>query len=103
MSIRIPLSSVAQKFSITLGKYFLSFTLIYRDAVDGGAWYLDIATSDGSIAIYGMPLVCGVDLLAQFQHRGLGHLTARVIGQNSVSVPTYSDMGSNIELLWDEA
>jgi hypothetical protein len=97
--IKFQLSTGAQTFTTNLGDLYVQITLQYREA-DGGGWFLDIETTDGEKALYGIPIVCGVDLLAQHQYRGLGHLYALVDGRYD-GTPTYDDMGSDLELYWE--
>ena len=99
--VQIPLSSGAQFVNIALGHSYYTLKLAYRDAVYGG-WFLDIQTLDGESLIEGIPLVCGVDLLAQHQYLGLGHLYA-MVGGLYTETPTYADMGSNLQLYWEDS
>lgn len=100
MRYRIPLSEGAQRFSIGLGDFQYQLSLIYREAV-GGGWFLDLVRADGTDAIYGLPLVTGVDLLAQHQYKGFGHLYVELEG-GSPRTPTYDDMGKTISLYWED-
>ena len=66
-----------------------------------GGWFLDIVRQDDSDAIYGIPLLPGADLLAQYQHKGFGHLY--VILENSENEqPSFEDMGENVRLFWSD-
>ena len=53
-----------------------------------------------SAAVHGLPLVPGVDMLAQQEHLGLGHLYCLVDGRTERS-PTFDDMGSAVSLYWE--
>lgn len=97
---QIPLSEGAQLFTISLGDYQYTLTLIYRDA-DGGGWYLDMERADGSGLICGIPLVLGIDLLAQHKHLGFGGLYASLDG-GAERYPTFDDMGKLLTLIWDD-
>lgn len=98
--IQIPLTSGPQTFFIGLGDYYWQITLLYRDS-DLGGWSIDMERTDDGEQIFGIPVICGVDLLAQFQYRGIGHLYATVDGRYDVK-PTYSDMGATLALYWEE-
>ena len=98
--LKIPLTTGAQAFSIQLGEKFCTFTLIYRNAKVGSAWYLDVYADNGELLLQGIPLVCGVNLLEQHAYRGLGKLTAKVGGMDNVT-PSYADMGAELELYWE--
>lgn len=95
----IPLSEGCQRFTVDLGERTLTLVLIYRYA-DLGGWYLDIYDDENELLIGGIPLVIGRDLLEQYQHMGLGHLTASLDG-GSTSDPTYEEMGSTVHLYWE--
>nr|DAG77440.1 MAG TPA: hypothetical protein [Caudoviricetes sp.] len=97
--VQIPLTSGAQFFNIALGEEYYTLKLSFRDANYGG-WFLDIASLDGENVISGIPLVCGVDLLAQYQYLGLGHLYAFVNGLYTKE-PEYADMGRDLQLFWE--
>ena len=99
MRYEIPLTAGAQSFSISLGDAQYQLTLIYRDA-DCGGWFLDMSRADGSAAVCGLPLVLGVDLLAQHQHLHFGHLYV-VLDGGAVRAPTWDDMGTKISLEWE--
>lgn len=98
--LKIPLTTGAQTFSILLGEKFCTFTLIYRNAKVGSAWYLDIRADNGDLLLQGVPVICGVDLLEQHAYRGLGKLTAKIGGAVD-KTPTYEDMGAELELYWE--
>lgn len=96
--VQIPLSSGCQSFQIQLGRSYATLTLVYR-AADCGGWFLDIDV-EGGAAVHGLPLVPGVDMLAQQEHIGLGHLYCLVDGRTERS-PTFDDMGSAVSLYWE--
>lgn len=96
----IPLSTGAQSFTINLGGVQYQMRLIFRNAV-GGGWFLDMERTDGSAAIYGLPLLTETDLLEQYQYKGFGHLLAR-LENGEKGYPTYEDMGVGLHLYWSE-
>ena len=57
--------------------------------------------TDGSAAVYGLPLVTGVDLLAQHKHLGLGGLSVQWSG-GGMEYPSFEDMGKTVTVLWDD-
>lgn len=95
---KIPLATGAQSFTINLGEVQYRMTLIYRDA-DGGGWFLDMERIDETDAIYGIPLLLGIDLLAQFAHKDFGHLYVNMDGGMNHR-PTYEEMGNTVILTW---
>lgn len=97
---QIPLSEGSQTFSITLGDHQCKISVIYRDAV-GGGWFIDVERTDGSAAVFGLPLVTGVDLLAQHKHLGLGGLSVQWSG-GGMEYPSFEDMGKTVTVLWDD-
>lgn len=94
----IPLNTGAQSFTVNLGGTQFKMRLIYRNAV-GGGWFLDMEKVDKTDAIYGIPLLIGIDLLEQYQHKGFGHLMA-TLESGQGGNPTYEDMGTALHLFW---
>jgi hypothetical protein len=95
----IPLSAQPQTFTITLGGIDYRLTVQYREA-SGAGWILDIGDSFGGPIVNGIPLVTGVDLLAQHRHLGFGG-GLRVQGaKNPDDVPTFGDLGVGSKLYW---
>ena len=100
MIYEIPLDAGAQSFSISLGGYQDQMKLVYRNGT-GGGWFLDMTRADGTGSILGIPIILGVDLLAQHQYKGFGHLRA-TLESGETGHPTYSDMGSGLHLYWSD-
>lgn len=95
---KIPLTTGAQSFSINLGDVQYRMKLIYRSS-EGGGWFLDMERADETDAIYGIPLVLGVDLLKQHAHKSFGHLYVNMDG-GAKHQPTYEEMGNTVILTW---
>ena len=101
MSIaRIPTSPMPQRFLITLsaGQTYQLVTQ-YRDAPEAG-WTLDIGEPNGTPIISGIPLVTGVNLLAQYQHLIVGSLFV-LSDVETWAVPGFSDLGISSHLYFD--
>lgn len=97
----IPLDAGAQSFTVNLGGVQYKMTVVWREAV-GGGWFLDMERADKTEAIYGLPLLPCVDLLAQHEHLGFGHLMATLESGEAGQRPTYDDMGNALHLYWSE-
>ena len=97
---RIPLKAGApQRLTITLGQVEYQLTLKYRNVEQGG-WNLDIADAIGQPVIEGIPLVTGVDLLAQYKHLGFaGRLWVQTLSDPD-AVPTFESLGGDGRLYW---
>ena len=95
---KIPLTTGAQSFSINLGDVQYRMPLIHRDD-DDGRWFIANERADETDAIYGIPLVLGVDLLAQFAHKNFGHLYVNMDGGVNHR-PTYEERGNTVILTW---
>lgn len=89
----VPLNPQAETFTIALGGASYRLTLIYRDAVEG-SWVLDIADADGNMMVGGIPLVTGVDLLAQYGHLGFTGSLVVQTDHDPDAVPTFANLGS---------
>ena len=97
--IEIPLVSGNQTFTVTLGDETYKYSILFRDAV-GGGWFLDIEKTDGSDAIYGIPLIPNMDLLSQHEYKGFGHLLVQT-DAGLKGNPDYNDLGKT-HLYWSE-
>ena len=98
--VRIPTSPMPQRFLITLsaGQTYQLVTQ-YRDAPEAG-WTLDIGEPNGTPIISGIPLVTGVNLLAQYQHLIVGSLFV-LSDVETWAVPGFSDLGVSSHLYFD--
>ena len=104
-SYQIPLlPSVAQTLQADIAgaRYYLR--LLYVDVPsDEGGWELDIANNAAIVLIGGIPLVTGVDLLAQYAYLGIGARLYIFTPGDVKSVPTYAGLGVKSFLLWEYA
>lgn len=64
----IPLSPDNQLFDISLNNVIYKIRLIWRK----NSWFLDLQNDSGVDIIAGIPLVSGIDLLAQYAYLQLG-------------------------------
>ena len=101
MSIaRIPTSPMPQRFLITpsAGQTYQLVTQ-YRDAPEAG-WTLDIGEPNGTPIISGIPLVTGINLLAQYQHLIVGSLFV-LSDVDMWAAPGFPDLGVSSHLYFD--
>ena len=91
-TFEIPLTPAAQTFLIALAGVQYQMTLQWRDAVNNGGWVLDIADASGNPLVGGIPLVTGVNLLAQYEYL---EIEAELWVQTDAAdvVPTYTNLG----------
>ena len=61
---------VPQTFTISLGGTFYNLTLRWSTSM--AAWFLDLADANNNAVLTGIPLVTGLDLLAQYAYLGIG-------------------------------
>ncbi|MBY4832578.1 phage baseplate plug family protein [Burkholderia dolosa] len=93
----IPLSADVQAFKISLAGTMYRLTLVYRGPA---GWVLDIADASDNPLVSGIPLVTGVDLLAQYKHLGFqGRLWVQG-AENPDDVPTFEDLGIGSKVYW---
>jgi len=91
----IPLSTQAQQFAITLAAVSYRCTLQWRE---GAGWVLDMADQSGAAVVNGIPLVTGVDLLAQYPHLGFGGGLWVATDGDADAVPTFDNLGASARL-----
>jgi hypothetical protein len=95
-TFEIPLTAQPQTFLVSLVGTQYQFTLQWRDATNGG-WVLDIADSSGNALVSGIPLVTGVDLLAQYAYLAFG-FELWVQTDAADAPPTYTNLGTSSHL-----
>ena len=95
----IPLVAYPQMFKITLAAVDYQLTLTYADTDEGG-WLLAIADANSAPIVSGIPLVTGVDLLAQYQHFGFGGQLWVQTTDDPDAVPTFDNLGIGAQLYW---
>jgi hypothetical protein len=71
----------------------------YRDAPEAG-WTLDIGEPNGTPIISGIPLVTGINLLAQYQHLIVGSLFV-LSDVEMWAAPGFADLGVSSHLYFD--
>ena len=87
----IPLSPEAQTFQVAIdGK---TYTLTFRYIGIQGAWNLDIADGNGTLMLGGIPVVPGVDLLAQYRYLGFSSALVVANDPDDGLPPTFSGLG----------
>jgi Domain of unknown function (DUF6983) len=93
----IPLSGDNQTFKISLGGVLYRLTLVYRGP---GGWVLDIADVNGGPLVAGIPLVTGIDLLAQYAHLGFAGALRVQGAAHPDDVPDFDNLGAGARLYW---
>lgn len=92
----VPLTPQAQTFSITLLGIIYKLTLSWCSPA--AAWTLLIADQDGTALVGGVPLVTGLDLLAQYRYLGIGGSLVVATDGDITAVPTYENLGVDSHL-----
>lgn len=96
---KVSLISGNQRFQTFLGDRLFNISIQYRDAEIGGGWYMDLQLADESASLLGVPMLIGVDLLAQYQYLTWGRLwVTDDSGVNDLS--KYENMTPNVGLVW---
>jgi len=91
----IPLTADNQQFSITLAGTTWQVRILWR----GSCWVMDLQDERGEALVSGLPLVTGVDLLAQYAWLQPGIKLIVVCDANDRDYPTQTDLGSNSHLM----
>lgn len=90
----VPLSPQSQTFSISLNGSSYNLTLAWRSKDGLGGWVLELADAANNPLVQGIPLVTGCDLLGQYAYLGIGGGLWVLTDGNSLTIPTYSNLGS---------
>lgn len=90
IAYEIPLTAEAQTFDIALAGVTYHMTLAWNPVLY--CWVLDIATEDQVPLLMGVPVVTGLDLLAQYRHLGFG---GHLIVQTSAGLDANTELDQN--------
>jgi hypothetical protein len=99
----IPLIDPPQLFSISLNGVTYELRVLWREVRDPdgnqlGGWTLDIVGEDGVTILVGIPMLPGLDLLAQYAYLNIG---GQLFVQNDsdwTQPPTFGDLGKTSHL-----
>lgn len=91
----IPLLDRNQKFFIKLNKVNYQLKLVFRKR-----WYLDIYQTSAEPIALGIPLVSGIDILNPFSHVINGSMYVQNLNEDESQ--SFSDLGTNIKLFWQD-
>ena len=89
---KIPIGTGPQRFRVQLGATTYQFVLVWRDCHQGG-WFLDINDAAGNSLACGLPLLPGGDLLAQYEHLGIGGGLYVATDGAPLAQPTFDSLG----------
>lgn len=94
-------SIIDQTFSMTISweDKNRSFTIHQSWNEEAEYWTIDLYDGNYRPLIMGIPLLCGHDLLEQYQYMQIGSLYIVNTGDPSIEQPSLMDIG-NFELLW---
>lgn len=88
----IPLTPVPQRFSISLNGVTYQLRSVWNAIAQ--VWVVDIADSSGQPVVSGIPLVCGANLLEQFDYLAIGGELIAQSDNDPNSPPTFDSLGS---------
>lgn len=100
MIYEIALTPEQQIFTVDLVGKLVKMRFLWNDSEEGG-WTLDIYDIDDNPMIMGIPLVAGVDLLAQYFYMGFGGFLYVTTNGDWRKPPTIDNLGLNAHLLWE--
>ena len=87
----IPLSPEPQTFSITLAGVEYNLTLVWN--VKSNCWQLNIDDVNGIRILSNIPLVCGSNLLEQFDYLVFGGQLIAETDSELTTPPTFENIG----------
>lgn len=94
----IPLANTPQRFEIALGDTEYTVQCRWNPAAD--SWIVDMWRADNGASIFcNLPLVTGVDLLAQYRHLVQGSLHIYTDGDENAT-PTMDNLGKESNLYY---
>ena len=91
----IPLSPQSQIVTVNIGNTTYILDIIWRDPY---GYFMDINDKSNTPLVQGIPLVAGLDLLAQYQYLGIIGEWVILSDQIQNQDPTFSDLGVSVHL-----
>lgn len=74
-----------------------------RYNTEGNFWSMSVSDSvSGKKFLESIPLVCGVDILGQYQHLEIGSCFLIKTGNTSLDMPDDKTLGSDFVLVWGD-
>ena len=95
-AFELPLQATPQMVSVALNGTTYQMTVWWN--FQNSTWHLDIADSSGNDLVTGIPMVTGVDLLAQYEYLGIGVQLQVQTDNNTFAMPTFDNLGSGSHL-----
>lgn len=92
----IPLTPDNQQFRIDIAGETLLIRTLWRD---GAGWIMDLIDDYGQPLILGIPLVSGVNLLAQYPHLGINAQLVVTSDKGVADSPGIDNLGVSTHLL----
>lgn len=87
-----------ERFSVFLSS--VQYICTFKWNAVAAAWVLDMADSNGSPVLSGIPLVTGVDLLEPYAYLGIGGQLIVQTDNNPDAVPTFANLGDTGNLYY---
>lgn len=78
----------------------IAFVLTQSWNAEAGYWAIGIYDQTSRPIVLGIPLLCGHDLLEQYQYLNIGSLYVVNIGDPTIETPDDKNIGQNFKLLW---
>lgn len=95
----IPLTATPQRFSIAM--VGVTYQMLLKWNAVSQCWVLDISDANGVGLVFGIPLVTGADLLAQYTYLEFGcELIAQTDG-DITAPPAFNNLGVTAHLYFD--
>jgi len=94
----IPLKPKGQTFTIALAGVTYNITLFWNRAAN--CWMINIADAKSVMLVAGIPLVTGLDLLAQYKYLGINGSLVVQTDFNAAAIPTLTNLGSESHLFF---
>lgn len=97
---KIPLANTPQIFDIQLNNVSYTVTCYYNTMLS--SWLIDMQYSDTGVYLFAsLPLVTGVDLLAQYEYLGIGGKLIVYTDGDRKAIPTLDNLGIDSNLYFE--
>lgn len=91
-----------QTYTVSIAGETKNITFILNQSFNEQAryWVLSINDQSNNPIISDIPLLCGYDLLEQYQYLNIGHLLVVNISDQTIEYPNADNIAGNFELVW---
>lgn len=97
-AFEVPLSAQPQLFQISLAGTSYFMRIVWNTILE--VWVMDLLNADRTPLLNGVPLITGLDLLAQYKYLGIQGSLIVQSGADNDALPTFENLGDTSHLFF---